>query len=124
MPDTQPGATVGVVENPYNDPVTVAYSALDSITERAAAVDDETVRLADKLKRAQADVEAAKGYVAANKELKAQRAAEVKAAQAEVDKARDANPDLATQVEMRRDTERRRRRTELEAELARIKKGG
>jgi chromosome segregation ATPase len=113
-------ASAIVVESPHTDEVTVAWSKVDVCAARLAELDPEHVRLLDKLARAQADVEAAQGYVAANEAAVAERSAELDAARAELEAAEAANPELAEAVAARRDQSLNQRRKELADELARL----
>lgn len=111
------------VENEHNDPVTVAYSALDAAVERFAGSDEEIARISGKVDKLKAEVVAAQDQVKIAKEQKTARAADVAAAQSAVDAAKAKAPDLAAEVELRRDRAKAERIATIEAELARLKEG-
>lgn len=110
-----------IVENEHNDPVTVAFSALDAALDRLSGSDDEIARIVGKVARLRAEASDAEGHVEDAKAAKAAREADVAAAEAALAEAREANPVLAVEVDARRSKAKTDRIAEIKAELARLK---
>jgi hypothetical protein len=110
-----------VVENPYTDPITVAYSKLDARSAALAESDAEIERLHVALAKVEDHYHAALKAIPDAEHRKAAAVAAVAEAQAELDAEREADPELAETVAARREIERASRIAELEAALAALK---
>lgn len=121
MTDSARRAGVIVIENPHDDPVTVAFSDFDAAREREWDGRQQVDKLRAKLAKARAEVTAVEQAIAAAESDTVRRQDAVTAALAAVEAAVQAAPDLAVEVIARRDAAHQQQLAEAEARLARLK---
>jgi hypothetical protein len=113
-------AGVIAIENPYNDPITIAHSAVDVYQGLIAEQTDEVERMRAKVERAEIDLAAARMALDESLRRGPVIEAQLGAALAELNKARQDDPELADRLEADRGRQMEQRRRELLDELEKL----
>jgi chromosome segregation ATPase len=113
-------ASVSVVENPHTDEITVAYSRLDYLEGEVSLHDQLRERLERKVAKYQRYAAEAVEALEAHDARRDVLAGELTEAHLVLDGLLAADPELAAEVQARREAAKAARLSELRAELARL----